>query len=146
MTQPPIGVEVWGADTFVGGTLGVEVSLGILGEPGPPGPGTGDPVQLVDAPVINTDASLGKLFRVTLGGNRTLAKPSNLVDGQMLMYEVKQDPTGNRLLVLDPVAFNFGTSIPTIVLSTAAGLTDRILVQYVLARDELDVIGFQKGF
>ena len=45
--------------------------------------------SLTDAPVINTDATLSNHFTVTLGGNRTLANPSNLRDGIILNFKVK---------------------------------------------------------
>lgn len=103
------------------------------------------PVALTDAATIAVDASLGNLFRVTLGGNRTLGNPSNSVDGQLIMFEIKQDGTGSRTLSLGS-AYNFGTDLTSITLSTAINITDRLLCQYVSARSEWDVIGFKKGF
>lgn len=59
------------------------------------------PIILTDGVNISVDASLGTLFRVTLGGNRTLANPINLIDGQQLTFEIIQDATGFRILNLD---------------------------------------------
>lgn len=106
---------------------------------------TTTPVTLTDGATINTDASLGSLFRVTLGGNRTLANPTNGIDGQTIMYELKQDGTGSRTITLGS-AFNFGTDLTSITLTTTANLTDKLLVQYNAGRSEWDVIGFKKGF
>jgi hypothetical protein len=42
----------------------------------------GTPVALTDGATITPDFSLGNHFTVTLGGNRTLANPTNLTAGQ----------------------------------------------------------------
>lgn len=53
---------------------------------------------LTDGASIAVDASLGNNFKVTLGGNRALANPTNLADGQVINIRVKQDATGSRTL------------------------------------------------
>lgn len=53
-------------------------------------------VALVDGPTINVDASLGNSFVVTLGGNRTIANPTNLTAGQRYTFRLNQDTTGGR--------------------------------------------------
>ncbi|MFX8844617.1 hypothetical protein ABTM93_19255, partial [Acinetobacter baumannii] len=53
-------------------------------------------VALTDAASIAVDCTLGNHFRVTLGGNRTLANPTGATDGQRLVFEVIQDGTGSR--------------------------------------------------
>lgn len=103
------------------------------------------PVNLTDAATILVDALLGAVMRVTLGGNRTLGNPSNPQDSQMILFEIKQDGTGSRTLALAS-KYNFGTDLTSITLSTGPGVTDKLLVNYVLSRDEWDVIGFKKGF
>jgi hypothetical protein len=45
-------------------------------------------VTLTDAATITVDASLGDVYRVTLGGNRTLGAPSNPTDTQRIRIEV----------------------------------------------------------
>lgn len=119
---------------------------GPVGLTGPQGePFIAPPVNLTDGAIIAVDASLGSVMRVTLGGNRTLAKPTDPSDSQMIMFEIKQDGVGTRLLALAP-GYNFGTDLTVIQLSVAPNTTDRLLVQYVLARDEWDVLGFKKGY
>jgi hypothetical protein len=59
------------------------------------------PLDLTDGGTISTDASLSNIFRVTLGGNRTLANPTNLTDGMVLNWIIKQDSTGGRTLAYD---------------------------------------------
>lgn len=107
--------------------------------------GTKAPVTLTDAASIATDASQSNQFRVTLGGNRTLANPTNGTDGQVVMWSVTQDATGGRTLTMD-TKFRFGTDITSVTLSTTAGKTDRIGAQYVASVDKWDVISFVRGY
>lgn len=89
----------------------------------------GVPVALTDAATIATNLALANNFTLTLGGNRTLGNPSNVVAGQSGQIVVKQDATGSRTLAY---ASNFkfpGGTAPT--LSTAANATD-ILSYYVI--------------
>lgn len=59
-------------------------------------------------PIINNsvtgtytpDASTSNSFRLKLTGNTTLADPSNLSDGMVLNFFIKQDATGGRTLTL----------------------------------------------
>lgn len=82
------------------------------------------PVALTDGSSIATDASLSNNFTVTLGGNRTLANPTNLTAGMWLHFVVKQDGTGTRTLGYGS-AFKWpGGTVP--VLSAAAGEVDTI--------------------
>ena len=66
---------------------------------------------------ISTDAGLGNRFRVTLGGNRTLANPTNAVDGQQMVWEIIQDATGSRTITLG-TKFVLGTDITAVTLTT----------------------------
>ncbi|SER95203.1 hypothetical protein SAMN05216188_11851 [Lentzea xinjiangensis] len=103
------------------------------------------PVTLADAATINTDASLADLFRVTLGGNRTLANPSNPVDGQMLRWEIVQDGTGGRTLTPGS-KFVLGTDMPSLVLTSTAGKKDILGAVYNQAADKWYVVALAKGF
>lgn len=86
------------------------------------------PVALTDAATIATDASQGNHFTVTLGGNRTLGNPTNLVNGQILNWKVKQDGTGSRTLAFGSMFKWPGGTAPT--LTTTAGARDFIAGQY----------------
>lgn len=55
-------------------------------------------VLLTDAATITFDASLGDIFFVTLGGNRTMGSPTGFVNGQRITVVVIQDGTGGRTL------------------------------------------------
>lgn len=81
-------------------------------------------VTLTDAATIATDCSLGNVFKVTLGDNRTLGAPTNLVDGATYLWRIIQDGTGGRTLAFNSV-FKFpGGTDPTI--STGIGDVDVI--------------------
>lgn len=85
-------------------------------------------VALSDGANITTDASLGNVFTVTLGGNRTLDNPTNLVSGFTYIWVVTQDATGSRTLAYGN-AFKWpGGAAPT--LTTAAGSVDVITAIY----------------
>jgi hypothetical protein len=112
--------------------------------------GGGAAVALTDAPVIETDASLGHLFTVTLGGDRTLANPTNLYEGQRLVWRIAQDATGNRALTLDSV-FNVNPAVTGLIaLSTDPGQVDYLAGAYRAATADrpaaIDVLAFGRGF
>ena len=82
------------------------------------------PVALTDGANIATDASLSNVFTVTLGGNRTLDNPTNLVAGRTYAWIVTQDGAGGRTLAYGSY-FDFpGGTAPT--LSTGIGDVDLI--------------------
>jgi hypothetical protein len=53
---------------------------------------------LTDGATITPDFSAANNFSVTLGGNRTLANPTNITAGQSGIIVVTQDGTGSRTL------------------------------------------------
>lgn len=76
--------------------------------------GCNGPVTLLDGTSIATDASQGSVFQVTLGGNRTLANPTNLYDGCTYIWIIRQDATGGRTLAYGSYFTWPGGTIPTI--------------------------------
>lgn len=56
------------------------------------------PAALTDGATITPDFSVDNNFTVTLGGNRTLANPTNLNAGQSGVIFITQDGTGGRTL------------------------------------------------
>jgi len=58
--------------------------------------------ELVDAALISWNVALGRVAKVTLGGNRQLAFPTNLSPADTLVLYVQQDGTGGRLLDFAP--------------------------------------------
>ncbi len=101
------------------------------------------PVALTDAASIATDASLSNTFTVTLGGNRTLANPTNLTHGAIYTWRVTQDGTGSRTLAYGSKFKWPGGSAPT--LTTTAGAVDFISGQYFSDTDTLLCVA-QAGF
>lgn len=81
-------------------------------------------VALTDGATITPDFNDANFFSVTLGGNRTLANPSNLTAGQSGSIFVTQDGGGSKTLVYDSYWDFEGGSAPT--LSTAGGTVDRL--------------------
>ena len=90
-------------------------------------------VALTDGATVTLDASLGRTFRVTLGGNRTLAI-TNPTDGRVIDLEIKQDGSGARTLTLPTgsggVAFSTDAPSSLYVLSTTAGAVDILTMKY----------------
>jgi hypothetical protein len=86
-----------------------------------------DATTLTDAASISWDASANQVTSVTLTDNRTLAAPTNLVDGGVYTIMVIQDATGSRTLSYNAVFKFAGGTAPT--LTTAASAKD-ILVFY----------------
>ena len=88
------------------------------------GPALSVVVSLTDATSITPDFDVGQNFALTLGGNRTLAPPTNLDAGQVGSIFITQDGTGSRTLAFASVWKFPGATAPT--LSTTAGAVDRI--------------------
>ena len=97
---------------------------------------------LADAATIATNAALGKHFRVTLAGNRTLGNPTN---GQVVTWEILQDATGSRTLTLGS-AFALGTTISSTTLTTTAAKRDFLTAVYNSTTSKWYVINFVKGY
>lgn len=87
----------------------------------------GTVVAMTDGATITPDFSAGNNFSVTLGGNRTLANPTNLTAGQSGAIVITQDGTGSRTLAYGSY-FKFPSgSAP--VLTTTANAVD-VLVYF----------------
>lgn len=83
---------------------------------------------LTDGATITPDMNNANNFSVTLGGNRTLANPTNLTAGQSGVIVITQDGTGSRTLAYGSY-FKFpGGTAPT--LTTTASAVD-VLAYYV---------------
>lgn len=79
---------------------------------------------LSDGATITPDFAASNNFSVTLGGNRTLANPTNITAGQAGSIFISQDGTGSRTLAWGSYwDFSQGTA-PT--LSTTASAVDRV--------------------
>ena len=101
-------------------------------------------IGLTDQATITTDASAGTIFTVTLAGNRTLAAPTNPIDGMKRIWRFKQDATGSRTITLNAV-FRLGTDITAITLTTTANKTDYVGAIYNATDSKWDILAFIKG-
>lgn len=88
------------------------------------GASNGNITTLTDAATITPNLDSSDMFTVTLGGNRTLANPSNRDAGQTGSIFIVQDGTGSRTLAWGSYWDFAGGTAPT--LSTAAGAVDRV--------------------
>ena len=77
---------------------------------------------LTDGATINWDLDAAQSAKVTLGGNRTLANPSNMRAGGTYVLRVIQDGTGSRTLTLGANYRKAGGA--TLVLTTTAAAID----------------------
>jgi len=84
----------------------------------------GEITVLTDGATITPDLADSNNYSVTLGGNRTLANPTNTTAGQSGSIFVSQDGTGSRTLAYGTNWDFAGGTAPT--LSTAASSVDRI--------------------
>lgn len=79
-------------------------------------------VQVIaDAATLNWNMDLGSVMKVTIGGNRTMAAPTNHVAGGTYTAIINQDATGNRTMTWNAV-FKFAGGSKT--LTTTANATD----------------------
>lgn len=88
----------------------------------------GSITALTDGATITPDFAAANNFSVTLGGNRTLANPSNLTAGQSGVIVITQDGTGSRTLAYGSYFKFAGGTAPT--LTTTAAAVD-VLAYYV---------------
>ena len=84
----------------------------------------GEITTLTDGANISVDLAASNNFTVTLGDNRTLDNPTNIVAGQSGSIFIVQDATGSRTLAYGTYYDFAGGTAPT--LSTAADAVDRI--------------------
>ena len=81
-----------------------------------------------DQATVTWDASTQDVCKLTLGGNRTLAAPTNSTTGQFISILVIQDGTGSRTLSFNAVYEFASDTAPT--LTTTANLGDVFVFRY----------------
>ena len=85
------------------------------------GTGFSPTLTLTDGATINWDTDSGQLATVTLGGNRTMAAPTNLENGAYYGLRVIQDGTGSRTVSFN-AAYEFkDDTAPTLTTTAAKG-------------------------
>jgi hypothetical protein len=80
----------------------------------------GEITALTDGATITPDFADSNNYSVTLGGNRTLANPTNLVAGQSGCIWITQDGTGSRTLAYGSYWDFTGGTAPTLTTTAAA--------------------------
>lgn len=80
----------------------------------------GEITALTDGATITADFADSNNFSVTLGGNRTLANPSNLTAGQSGCIWITQDGTGSRTLAYGSYWDFTGGTAPTLTTTASA--------------------------
>ena len=86
---------------------------------------------LIDGASIATNCNAGNMFTVTLGGNRTLANPSNCVAGHTYSWKITQGSGGQTLTYGSAFIFlqPYSSAAPPI-LSTGANAVDLLSCVY----------------
>ncbi len=108
------------------------------------GQGTSVPVSLTYSGTnVPVNAAVGTHFRLTATNNFLLQNPTGAADGQRMVFEIIQDPTGGRTMTFGN-AFKFSTDLPVANLSTNAGLRD--FITCICSGTNFYVVGFIKGF
>lgn len=102
-------------------------------------------VTLTYGATVNTDASLGDIFDLTLTGNATIAAPSGLTKNKKILYRLTQDATGGRTVTWNAI-FRFSTDVPTPFLSTSGNKTDYVGFIYNAADSKLDCLAVARGY
>lgn len=103
------------------------------------------PVDLPFSATVNSSGTAGRHFRVTATGDFTLANPTNLQDGDRLVYEIRQDGTGGHHPTLGSL-FNAGDA--TLGWSVTGDTVDYLGVIYRASgphSPSLDVLAFRPG-
>ena len=83
---------------------------------------------LTDGSTVSWDVSTEDVAKVTLGGNRTLAAPTNGTTGQFISLLIIQDGTGSRTLTWNAVFEFKDDTAPT--LTTTASKGDVFVFRY----------------
>ena len=103
-------------------------------------------VALTYASTLNTDASAGDIFDVTLTGAATLANPSNPTDGKTIRWRIRQDGTGSRAVTLGDKFVIPSSATSPLPFSTAANKMDVLAATYHAGRDKWDIVAFVMGY
>jgi hypothetical protein len=103
-------------------------------------------VALTYAATLNTDASAGDIFDVTLTGNATLSNPTNPVSGKTIRWRIRQDATGGRTVTLGNKFVIPSSATSPLPFSTAANKMDILAATYHAGRDKWDIIAFVPGY
>jgi hypothetical protein len=117
------------------------VSSGTMG-----GGGSTTVVQLGSVSgTINTNATLGDIFDLTLASSGILANPSGSVDGQSLRWRISYANSGIPLTLGNNFRIPSSASSP-LPFSTSSGTMDMLGATYDSSRNKWDIIAFVPGY
>ncbi len=103
------------------------------------------PFALTDSTSIDTDAQDGSMFTLTTTQNFTLNNPTNAYNGKKIIYKIKQDSTGSRVITWgSKFRGTVASGLPT--LSTTANYVDYIGFVYDSSVDKWNCWASQLGF
>ena len=94
---------------------------------------------------INTNATLGDIFDLTLASSGILANPSGSVDGQSLRWRISYANSGIPLTLGNNFRIPSSASSP-LPFSTSSGTMDMLGATYDSSRNKWDVIAFVPGY
>lgn len=129
-----------GTQVAVGGSWDTFEHNGVFGGGGPSGFGAF--ATLTDEATVTPNAAASNNFIWIIGGNRTLAFPTGLVDGQEIRILVVQDGTGGRTWTPNG-KYKFSGGAPA--LSSGANAKDMLVGLYNAALDIM-ICSLGKGF
>jgi hypothetical protein len=93
---------------------------------------------------ITPDASANSRFEVTLTGDTTINIPTNLSEGQVIVYRIRQDATGGRSVTWHS---NYRTGqIPNIEVADGASKTTYVICIYHEDDTKMDMVSFMKDY
>jgi len=95
----------------------------------------------VSTGAVATDCSLGHHFNLVPDDSFTLSNPTNAYDGQGILWRIKQDATGSRVITLGN-KFIVSSEIGTLTLSTDANAVDYVGAVYDSTDDKFEIIAF----
>lgn len=123
ITSSTVNSSSFGTPTIIGGTIGVSGTTSPVVFGGAFFPAV---VTLLDAPggTITPNGPSGCIFSIVLGttaGNRTIGTPTNLsIDGEPLIFRIKQNAAVTGTLVYAPIYKFSGGTAGTFTLGTVA--------------------------
>ena len=92
---------------------------------------------------VGVNALAGTHFRLVATNNFLLQNPTGTSDGQRLIFEIIQDATGGRAMVLG-TAYKLGSDLPLLFLTTNGNRRD--FLTCVNSGTNVYVVGFVKGY
>lgn len=94
---------------------------------------------------INTDASLGNIFDLTLAASGILSNPTNSINGQTLRWRISHGANSLTINLDNKFVIPSSASSP-LPFSSTSGVMDLLGATYDSNRDKWDIIAFVPGY